>query len=163
VPPLSPSCAPALPIAFAPEPAYPAAPLPAPAPAPEPACLPSSGTYAATLYPASSYTPPSGYTPAHPQATVETPAHPPSVPPVFAPYATNAPLSRDWYVYQRDGRHLGPLSTDFLARGWVARQIPRDIFVGTAGEASWRPIGQVEEIMGAVRALEAWNQVASAR
>jgi hypothetical protein len=89
------------------------------------------------------------------------PSHPPSVAPVFAPYATTAPLSRDWYVYQHDGRHLGPLSTDFLARGWVARQIPRDIYVGTAGEAGWRPIAQVPEIMEAVQALEAWNLTAS--
>ncbi|MGD0525088.1 MAG: GYF domain-containing protein [Polyangiaceae bacterium] len=65
------------------------------------------------------------------------------------------PLSRDWYVYQPDGRHIGPVSTWFLARGWVACQVPHDIYVGTAGEPQWRPLGQVEEIMNAVRALEA--------
>jgi hypothetical protein len=68
--------------------------------------------------------------------------------------ASSPPLSRDWYVYQADGRHIGPVSTWFLARGWLAGQVPRDIFVGTAGEAQWRPLGQVEEIMEAVRALQ---------
>jgi hypothetical protein len=101
--------------------------------------------------------------PASAHATVETPAHPASIQPAFSPYFTSAPLSRDWYVYQADGRHLGPLSTEFLARGWVARQVPRDIWVGAAGEAGWRPIAQVPEIMEAVRALEAWSQVASVR
>ncbi len=69
--------------------------------------------------------------------------------------ASSPPLSRDWYVYQPDGRHIGPVSTWFLARGWVARQVPHDIYVGTAGESQWRPLGQVEEIMNAVRALQA--------
>ncbi len=118
-------------------------PFAAPAPAAAPGSTPASGAMPA----------------ASASATLETPAHPPSIPPQFAPYATSAPLARDWYVYQPDGRHLGPLSTDFLARGWVGRQVPRDIYVGTAGEAGWRPISQVPEIMEAVRALEAWNQV----
>ncbi|HEY3817904.1 MAG TPA: DUF4339 domain-containing protein [Polyangiaceae bacterium] len=69
--------------------------------------------------------------------------------------APTPPLSRDWYVYQPDGRHIGPVSTWFLARGWVARQVPHDVYVGTAGEAQWRPLGQVDEIMDAVRALQA--------
>lgn len=69
--------------------------------------------------------------------------------------AAGPPLSRDWYVYQPDGRHIGPLSTWFLARGWVARQVPHDVFVGAAGEPQWRPLGQVAEIMDAVRALQA--------
>jgi hypothetical protein len=132
----------------------------APAPATAPATAP--GYEPGFAYPpASGHA--SGYAPVAADATIETPAHPPSVPPVFAPYATSAPLARDWFVYQPDGRHLGPLSTDFLARGWVARQVPHDIFVGAAGEAGWRPISQVAEIMEAVRALEAWNRVASVR
>lgn len=78
--------------------------------------------------------------------------------PAFAPaqfVAPSPPLSRDWYVYQPDGRHIGPLSTSFLARGWLARQVPRDVFVGAAGEPQWRPLGQVPEIMDAVREMEA--------
>jgi hypothetical protein len=130
--------------------------MPAAGYAPSPGYASSSGYARAD---ASGAMPTSG----HGHATVETPMHPASVPPVFAPYPTNAPLARDWYVYQADGRHLGPLSTDFLARGWVARQIPHDIFIGCAGEAGWRHIGQVPEIMEAVRALQAWNQVASMR
>lgn len=132
------------------------APEPPPLPSPSYAPAPPSGY-------ASGYVPVAANAAGAAHATIETPMHPPSVPPVFAPYATNAPLSRDWYVYQADGRHLGPLSTDFLARGWVARQVPHDIFVGTAGHAGWLHITQVPEIMEAVRALEAWNQVASAR
>jgi hypothetical protein len=138
--------------------AVPASPITLPAtPVAAPAIRAPTPSYAAVPYSAPAH----AYSPDQAFPTTEMPTHPPSVPPVFAPYATTAPLSRDWYVYQPDGRHLGPLSTDFLARGWVARQIPRDIFVGAAGEAGWRPISQVAEIMGAVQALEAWNQIAS--
>jgi hypothetical protein len=58
-------------------------------------------------------------------------------------------------VYQPDGRHVGPLSTEDLARGWISRRVSRDLFVGSAGEPGWRPLGQVPEIMAAVRALQA--------
>jgi hypothetical protein len=68
--------------------------------------------------------------------------------------ASSPPLSRDWYVYQPDGRHIGPVSTWFLARGWLTRQVPQDVYVGAAGEPQWRPLGQVPEIMDAVRALQ---------
>ncbi|HEY6464331.1 MAG TPA: hypothetical protein VIY73_29390 [Polyangiaceae bacterium] len=69
-------------------------------------------------------------------------------------FASSPPLSRDWYVYQPDGRHLGPVSTTFLARGWLTRQVPRDVYVGAAGEPHWRPLVQVQEIMEAARAME---------
>jgi hypothetical protein len=69
-------------------------------------------------------------------------------------FGSSPPLSRDWYVYQPDGRHIGPLSTGSLARSWLTRQVPYDVWVGAAGEPQWRPLGQVNEIMDAVRALE---------
>lgn len=69
--------------------------------------------------------------------------------------ASSPPLSRDWYVYQPDGRHIGPVSTWFLAKGWLAGNVPQNVFVGAAGEPQWRPLGQVTEIMEAVRALQA--------
>jgi hypothetical protein len=78
-----------------------------------------------------------------------------AVPPPMEVVPSSPPLSRDWYVYQPDGRHIGPVSTWFLARGWLARQVPHDVFVGAAGEAQWIPLGQAQEIMEAVRALQA--------
>lgn len=90
-----------------------------------------------------------------PMTPVASVAPPAPTPAPMELVASSPPLSRDWYVYQPDGRHIGPVSTWFLARGWVARQVPHDIYVGTAGESQWRPLGQVEEIMNAVRALQA--------
>jgi len=78
-----------------------------------------------------------------------------AVPAPMALVSSRPPLSRDWYVYQPDGRHIGPVSTWFLARGWLARQVPHDVFVDAAGEAQWIPLGQAQEIMEAVRALQA--------
>lgn len=93
-----------------------------------------------------------------PPRPLSIPAPPPTLP--STPVAACAPVvapgpSRDWYVYQPDGRHIGPVSTSFLARGWVARQVPHDLYVGAPGEPGWRPLGQVPEIMDAVRELEA--------
>jgi hypothetical protein len=79
----------------------------------------------------------------------------PAAPAVPMDLMAAVPLSRDWYVYQADGRHIGPVSTSFLARGLLARQVPHDVYVGAAGDPSWRPLGQVAEIMDAVRAFEA--------
>lgn len=69
-------------------------------------------------------------------------------------YNSSPPLSRDWYVYQPDGRHLGPLSTTFLARGWITGQIPRDVYVGAAGDPNWRPLAHVQEVMEAASAIQ---------
>jgi hypothetical protein len=93
--------------------------------------------------------PPVEYAPA-PELVQTGPAQPAWTPPSYAP----APLSRDWYLYMADGRHLGPLSTEFLARGWMSGQVPPHVYVGTAGEQGWVPIAQVAEIMDAVRALQ---------
>jgi hypothetical protein len=90
-----------------------------------------------------------------PMTPVAAPARASSAPAPTEMVASSPPLSRDWYVYQPDGRHIGPVSTWFLARGWLAHQVPHDIFVGAAGEPQWRPLGQVPEIMDAVRALQA--------
>jgi hypothetical protein len=84
-----------------------------------------------------------------PVATTPAPAPFPAPPPI------NTAPERDWYVYQPDGRHIGPVSTWFLARGWLERKVPHDVFVGTVGEPQWRPLGQVTEIMEAVRTLQA--------
>jgi hypothetical protein len=83
-----------------------------------------------------------------------TPANTPAPGPSDFASSSPPPPSRDWYVYQPDGRHIGPVSTWFLARGWVARQVPHDVFVGAVGEPQWRALGQVQEIMDAVRALQ---------
>ena len=95
-----------------------------------------------------------------PPQPITLPMTPAAAAPALSPapvelVASSPPLSRDWYVYQPDGRHIGPVSTWFLARGWLARQVPHDVYVGAAGEPQWRPLGQVLEIMDAVRALQA--------
>src|SRR5688500_8771734 len=61
---------------------------------------------------------------------------------------------KDWYVYQADGNHIGPVSTDLLARGLLAGKVPRDAHVGAMGDAKWQPLLEVAEIQAATRALE---------
>lgn len=71
------------------------------------------------------------------------PSRPPSVPP-----------PRDWWVYQPNGQHIGPLSTASLARAWLANELPRDAYVGAAGDRQWWPLAPALEILEAARALE---------
>jgi hypothetical protein len=75
--------------------------------------------------------------------------------PVVQPSVEPAPLWRDWYVYQADGRHIGPLSTETLARAWLNRQVPQGVCVGAAGDGRWWPLEAVSELMEAARALQA--------
>jgi hypothetical protein len=68
--------------------------------------------------------------------------------------APPALLWRDWYVYQPDGRHIGPLTTDTLARAWLNRQVPQGACVGAAGDGRWWPLEAVTEVMEAARAIQ---------
>lgn len=112
---------------------------------------------AASAAAAAAVSQPSGAQSASPQpasTSFTSPASFPQPAPVPMDLLAGAPLSRDWYVYQPDGRHIGPVSTTFLARNWLSGQVPRDVFVGAAGDPSWRPLWQVIEIMDAVNALQ---------
>ena len=62
---------------------------------------------------------------------------------------------KDWYVFQTDGHHIGPVSTELLARGIVAGKVPEGAHVGAVGDAQWWPLRQVAEITHAVEALRA--------
>jgi hypothetical protein len=132
---------------------------------PSQSTLPSTPVNGFATAPASNFPPASvsGITAAPANAYPAAPANGyPSDPGFAAPrsqapsgiYASTPPLSRDWYVYQPDGRHLGPLSTTFLARSWLTGQIPRDVYVGAAGEPQWRPLAQVQEILEAASAMQ---------
>ncbi|HEY8039617.1 MAG TPA: DUF4339 domain-containing protein [Polyangiaceae bacterium] len=105
-------------------------------------------------------------TPLPPRSSAADPITLPSTPvampsanvPMMPPPLLAAPLWRDWYVYQGDGRHIGPLSTDTLARAWLAGKVPQDSYIGAAGDTRWWPLGAVPEIMDAVRAIHESGQ-----
>ena len=71
------------------------------------------------------------------------------------PRMPSLPPSRDWYVYSPDGRHIGPLSTDTLARAWLGRKVPVGAWVGATGEQQWWPLDAVPEILDAARVIQA--------
>jgi hypothetical protein len=147
VPP-APITSPSTPVISAPEPAATPSPSQSFARPLMPSAPPES--YAAQSYAAPS---PSELAPASAEPWGPAPSYKPQ--PSYPPPAYSAPpVARDWYLYMADGRHLGPLSTDFLARGWLTGQIPPNMYVGTAGEPGWYPVAQVPEIMDAVRALQ---------
>jgi hypothetical protein len=90
----------------------------------------------------------------------EAPTVSQSVPALAAPVVPKAPRmpslapSRDGYVYQPDGRHIGPLSTTSLARAWLENQLPRDAYIGASGSKEWWPLGPALEILEAARVIE---------
>jgi hypothetical protein len=64
---------------------------------------------------------------------------------------------KDWYVYQASGNHIGPVSTDLLARGIIAGKVPRDAHVGARGDTQWYPLLSVPDIQQAIAALQGQN------
>ena len=64
-----------------------------------------------------------------------------------------------WYVYQADGLHVGPLSTELVARGVLTGRIHVGTHVGAAGGMQWWPLHHVAEIMYAVEALRSSGAV----
>lgn len=52
-----------------------------------------------------------------------------------------------WYLYSDDGRHLGPVPTEYVARAVKSGAVPRDRWVTEADRTAWRPIRDVREIM----------------
>jgi hypothetical protein len=89
---------------------------------------------------------------------VETAAPRPSAAPapvvVRPSRAPSSPPPRDWWVYQPDGKHIGPLSTESLARACLEDKVPRNAYVGATGESSWWPLAPTIELLLAARALE---------
>jgi hypothetical protein len=55
----------------------------------------------------------------------------------------------EWFVYQPGGQHVGPLSTDALARGLATGKVPRDAHVARAGGGSWQLVTAVFELASA--------------
>jgi hypothetical protein len=55
----------------------------------------------------------------------------------------------DLYVL-KDGRHLGPLTTDAVARAMVEGSIPRDVLVAPPGAARWLHASQMPELLVAL-------------
>lgn len=59
-----------------------------------------------------------------------------------------------WYVYDSAGQHVGPVTTDLLARGIAAGKVSREAHVGAVGTTSWHPVHQVPEVMHALQRAE---------
>jgi hypothetical protein len=55
-----------------------------------------------------------------------------------------------WFVYQGEGSHVGPVSTDLLVRGITAGRVPKDAHVAMAGSSAWAPLMTIEEIVVAL-------------
>lgn len=64
---------------------------------------------------------------------------------------------KDWYVYQADGNHIGPVSTDLLARGIIAGKVPRDAHLGARGDTQWYPLLSIPEIQQTIASLQGQN------
>lgn len=43
----------------------------------------------------------------------------------------------DWFVYQHDGKHLGPLSTEAVADAILTGKLRPDVWVGAPGGSRW--------------------------
>jgi hypothetical protein len=59
-----------------------------------------------------------------------------------------------WFVYQGEGSHVGPVSTDLLVRGIAAGRVPQDAHVAMAGSTEWKPLMTVSELVIALEALD---------
>jgi hypothetical protein len=57
-----------------------------------------------------------------------------------------------YWVFSADGKHVGPVSAELIARGVAAGKVPEDAFVAPAGTTAWVQIGSVPEIAEAMRA-----------
>ena len=60
----------------------------------------------------------------------------------------------DWYIYQVNGNHVGPVPTDLLVRGIVAGKVPRDSHITSPGDIQWHQLLTVPEVTQALGDLE---------
>lgn len=58
-----------------------------------------------------------------------------------------------WFVAADEGKPVGPVSADQIARGILAGRVPRDAMVACQGDAEWRDVLDVREIVAALKAL----------
>jgi hypothetical protein len=82
---------------------------------------------------------------------------PPTVAPNDGAWLLAKPGMKDWYVFQADGNHIGPISTDLLARGVIAGKVQREAHVGARGDTQWYPLLSVPEIQQAIAGLQGQN------
>ena len=55
-----------------------------------------------------------------------------------------------WLVYQAEGTHVGPVTTELLVRGLAAGRVPKDAHVALAGSTQWQPVMAVGELVTAL-------------
>ena len=56
----------------------------------------------------------------------------------------------DWFIYQPNGNHFGPVTTDLLVRGVHAGKVPRDAHVAPRGGSGWVALLAVPELVAAL-------------
>ena len=59
-----------------------------------------------------------------------------------------------WLVYQAEGEHVGPVTTELLVRGLATGRVPRDARVAPAGTTRWQPVMTIGELAAALDALD---------
>jgi hypothetical protein len=60
----------------------------------------------------------------------------------------------NWYV-SADGKTVGPVSADQIARGIRAGLVPRDAQVAFVGDGNWKDILDVPEVIEALKVSKA--------
>jgi hypothetical protein len=61
----------------------------------------------------------------------------------------------EYYVYQPNQQHAGPMTADEVARGVVTRKIPEGAQFAAVGDTAWGPLEGFAELADAVKALNA--------
>lgn len=51
-----------------------------------------------------------------------------------------------WYLYSDDGKHLGPVAAEYVARALKSGAVTPDRWVTESDRAAWRPVREVPEI-----------------
>ena len=59
----------------------------------------------------------------------------------------------EYYVYQPNQQHAGPMSADDVARAVVTRKIPEGAQYAAVGDTAWGPLEAFQELANAVKAL----------
>jgi hypothetical protein len=59
----------------------------------------------------------------------------------------------EWFVFVDSGEHVGPVTTDLLARGIAAGRVPRDARIARGAPSGWLDLMDVPEVVAALDAL----------
>ena len=62
-------------------------------------------------------------------------------------------LVSEWFVFVSSGDHVGPVTTDLLARGIAAGRVPRDARVARGVPSGWLEVMDIPEVIAALDAL----------